>query len=59
MRVNADLRTLTEVWMGDRPMSEALDDRSIELLGPTSLVRAFPQWLGHHPVLGGVARAGA
>lgn len=58
LRVNADLRALTEVWMGDRTMRQARDDGSIELLGPPDLARRFPEWLGHHPVLGGVARAG-
>lgn len=57
LRVNADLRALTEVWMGDRTMRSARSDGSIELLGPTDLTRRFPDWLGSHPVLGGVAPA--
>lgn len=58
LRVNASLRALTEVWMGDRTMREAREDGSIEILGAPDLAHRFPDWLGHHPVLGGVARAG-
>lgn len=57
LRVNADLRALTEVWMGDRTMVEARSAGLIEVLGPPHLAERFPTWLGHHPVLGGVARA--
>lgn len=57
LRVNADLRALTEVWMGDRTMQDARAAGTIEVLGPPALSRRFPAWLGRHPVLGGVARA--
>ncbi|CAI9399552.1 winged helix-turn-helix transcriptional regulator [Nocardioides sp. T2.26MG-1] len=57
LRVNADLRALTEVWMGDRTMSEARADGSIEVIGPPVLSRRFPEWLGRHPVLGDIGRA--
>lgn len=53
--VRADLRTLTRIWMGDLTMSEASAAQGIELLGPPLLIQRFPTWLGHHPVLGGVA----
>lgn len=59
LRVNADLRALTEVWMGDQTMSAALRAGTIELLGPPDLAHRFPGWLGHHPVLGGIAPATA
>jgi DNA-binding HxlR family transcriptional regulator len=55
--VKADLKALTEVWMGDRTMRQALDDASIELVGPRPLVRRFPDWFGKHPVLGPVESA--
>jgi DNA-binding HxlR family transcriptional regulator len=55
--VRAELRALTEVWMGDRTMRHALDARVIELEGPRVLARRFPEWLGTHPVLGPVAPA--
>ncbi len=57
LRVTADLRALTEVWMGDRSMASACQAGLIELLGPPALVRRFPAWLGHHPTLGHVAAA--
>ena len=57
LHVVASLRTLTEVWMGDRPMRAAVDDGSIELHGRRDLVRRFPDWLGAHPVLGAIAPA--
>lgn len=57
LRVEAGLRALTQVWMGDRVMDDAIVAGEITLLGPPSLARRFAQWLGHHPTLGGVARA--
>ena len=53
--VKADLRSLTEVWMGDRTMRDAIDAGSITLTGPRTLVRRFPDWLGQHPILGPVS----
>jgi DNA-binding HxlR family transcriptional regulator len=55
--VRADLRALTEVWMGDRTMGDAIAAGAIELHGPARLARRFPDWLGHHPVLGSIAPA--
>jgi|LSQX01.3.fsa_nt_gb hypothetical protein len=55
--VHADLRTLTRVWMGDETMAAARARRTVELLGPPELVERFPDWLGHHPVLGGITAA--
>ncbi len=43
--VNADLRTLTRVWMGDVRLAQALRAELIHLDGPRALVRAFPTWL--------------
>ena len=57
LHVVATLRSLTEVWMGDRTMNAAVEDGSVELHGPLALVRRFPEWLGAHPVLGGVPSA--
>ncbi len=52
-----DLRALTEVWMGDRTMADAIAAGAIELHGPRRLVRSFPDWLGQHPVLGPIGPA--
>jgi hypothetical protein len=57
LHVRADLRCLTQIWMGDRTMSEALRSGAVELNGPRALVRTFPDWMGQHPVLAAVAPA--
>jgi hypothetical protein len=43
--INADLRALTRVWMGDVRLAEAVRAGLIRLEGTRSLVRAFPTWL--------------
>ena len=55
--VKADLRSLTQVWMGDRTMRAAMDAGDIQLDGRRSLVKRFPSWLGQHPVLAAVEPA--
>ncbi|MEQ1703969.1 MAG: helix-turn-helix domain-containing protein [Ilumatobacteraceae bacterium] len=57
IHVRAELRSLTQVWMGDHTMRDALSVGAIELEGPRGLTRRFPDWLGRHPVLGAVAPA--
>jgi DNA-binding HxlR family transcriptional regulator len=47
--VEADLRTLTEIWMGDARFADALADGRIGLSGPTRLTRRIPAWFGQHP----------
>lgn len=54
--VEADLRTLTEVWMGDGRFVEALADGRITMQGPTELTRRMASWFGQHPILAEVAR---
>lgn len=56
--VEADLRTLTEVWMGDARFVDALADGRITMQGPTELTRRIPGWFGQHPILAEVARGG-
>ncbi|MGJ3251689.1 MAG: winged helix-turn-helix transcriptional regulator [Elainellaceae cyanobacterium] len=43
--VCSDIRTFTEVWLGDQDLAQALKDDSIWLLGPTELQKQFPSWL--------------
>lgn len=43
--VTTDSRTITWVWYGDIPLTQALSNGSIELHGPRKLRRAFPSWL--------------
>ena len=57
LHVNADLRALAEVWMGDRSLPDAMRAGAIELDGPRELLRSFPAWFGQHPVLASIAPA--
>jgi DNA-binding HxlR family transcriptional regulator len=45
LTVETKLRTMVEVWMGERNVKEALAEKAIELDGPSPLSRAFPSWL--------------
>lgn len=56
VQIEADLRTLTQVWMGDARFEVALKQRQIAVTGPPELKRALPQWFGQHPILAQVPR---
>lgn len=56
--IDADLRALTEVWMGDARFADTLADGRITLRGPTRLTRRIPSWIGQHPYFSGVRPAG-
>jgi DNA-binding HxlR family transcriptional regulator len=45
LEVDADLATLTKVWMGDVRLVAAMRAGQVSLQGPRALVRAFPSWL--------------
>ncbi|MGC2173828.1 MAG: helix-turn-helix domain-containing protein [Acidimicrobiales bacterium] len=47
--VEADLRTLTEIWMGDTRFRDALADGRIVLRGQSIVTRRIPAWFGQHP----------
>lgn len=53
--IRSDVRTFTEVWMGDIGLARALDDESIWIGGDPSLRKAFPDWLGLN-MFAGIAR---
>lgn len=55
LTVHSDVRTLTEVWLGDLTLRRTLADQSIRLTGPVALQRQFPDWLGLS-VYAGIAR---
>ncbi|MEI2778979.1 MAG: helix-turn-helix domain-containing protein [Tetrasphaera sp.] len=59
LAVDADMRALTEVWLGDRTMRSAMDDGLITLTGPGRLTRRFPRWFGQHPIYAKVRPAGS
>jgi DNA-binding HxlR family transcriptional regulator len=56
VQIKADLRTLTQVWMGDAHFEEALRTGQIEVLGPRPLTRGLSDWFGQHPILAQVPR---
>lgn len=54
LQVKTDVGTLTDVWMGRRPVAAAVRDKSVVLDGARAHVRAFPKWfaLSHFAPLG-------
>ncbi|MEA2748197.1 MAG: hypothetical protein QOI41_2340 [Myxococcales bacterium] len=44
--VRTHVRTMTEVWMGDRPLLPTVRSADIVIDGPAKLAKAFPGWLG-------------
>ncbi len=57
--VDADLRALTQIWMGDLGFDEGLRSGEVVLHGPRALTRRIPAWFGCHPVLAHVPAASA
>jgi DNA-binding HxlR family transcriptional regulator len=45
LTVETTLRTMVDVWMGERKVQEAVRSGAIELKGSALLTRAFPKWL--------------
>jgi len=43
--IEAELRALTELWLGDLPLQQALVQRRLVLKGKPILIRAIEQWL--------------
>jgi len=43
--VDADLSTMTKIYLGDVVFTSALREGDVRLSGPRELVRAFPSWL--------------
>ncbi|MBN8814330.1 MAG: helix-turn-helix transcriptional regulator [Sphingomonas sp.] len=44
--ITTDLRTMTEVWMGYEPVTSAIEDGSLVLVGDRELEATFQTWLG-------------
>jgi DNA-binding HxlR family transcriptional regulator len=44
--VHTSLRTLTEIWRGDRSWEHAIRDGSLVVDGPAEVRRALPRWVG-------------
>lgn len=49
LRVSSDVRTLTNIWMGNTTWSAALRAGTLKLGGNTELRRALPRWLKLNP----------
>lgn len=43
--LSSDVKTFTQVWLGDLGFDRALREKSISLSGPPQLRRQFPRWL--------------
>ena len=43
-----DLRTLTEVWMGDLPLQQARDNGRLQIVGSTPILRNLKTWFPLH-----------
>ncbi|UUP16409.1 winged helix-turn-helix transcriptional regulator [Nitratireductor thuwali] len=48
--VETDSRTITWVWYGDMPLTEAIGEGRIALHGPADLRRQFPRWMPLSPL---------
>jgi DNA-binding HxlR family transcriptional regulator len=44
--VQTSLRTMTEIWRGDRSWEQAIGDGSLVVEGPAEVRRAMPRWVG-------------
>ena len=50
--LSTDLRTMTQVWMGDMSLAQARAKGLLRLSGPARLVRSVSSWLGASPFAG-------
>ncbi|MET1058599.1 MAG: helix-turn-helix domain-containing protein [Nocardioides sp.] len=44
--ISTSLRTMTEIWRGDRPWSQAIRSGLVTVDGPAAVSRDVPAWLG-------------
>jgi DNA-binding HxlR family transcriptional regulator len=49
LHLHTDVRTLTNIWMGNTTWASALRTHSLTLSGPDRLRRALPRWLKLNP----------
>ena len=54
--VQAQLKTMTQIWMGDISLSKARREKLLNLSGNTELKNSMPQWIGRS-LLAGIAPA--
>lgn len=44
--IETDTLTLTEIWLGYKSIEKACEVKALQLLGPQSLIKSVPNWLG-------------
>ena len=59
LTVEADLETLTRVWLGDARFADEVAQGRIAIEGPTQLTRRFGTWFGRHPLFAAVPHGSA
>jgi DNA-binding HxlR family transcriptional regulator len=47
--VTSDLRTMVEIWEGDRDLRKAIADESVTVVGDQDLIRTMHEWFGLSP----------
>lgn len=47
--VTSDLRTMVEIWEGDRDLRKAIEDEAVTVVGNRDLIRTMPKWFGLSP----------
>jgi DNA-binding HxlR family transcriptional regulator len=57
--IDADVRSLAQIWMGDLDFAEAVEAGTLVLHGPADLTRRIPAWFGQHPILAPIKPATA
>lgn len=49
LHLSSDVRTLTDIWMGDRTWNAALRAGALRLVGDSEMCRHLPRWLKLNP----------
>jgi hypothetical protein len=57
LRVHADIAVFYMVWLGRRPLREAIREKRVRFDGSPSLVGAFPTWFAWSPMAEAVRAA--
>lgn len=46
LKISTDVKSLTQIWMGDLSFMKAMRDKLLEVIGSAELKKAMPVWLG-------------
>jgi DNA-binding HxlR family transcriptional regulator len=47
--ITSDIRTMIEIWEGDRDLCKAIDDEDVTIVGELGLCRTMQKWFGLSP----------